>query len=205
MFRLTPAREEWLNTTHQELNWLGRYRMVEQDVKRKVITTEELQSLPWHFNFTPSAGGRGRHSLKQVRFSPNKIYVPGYPPMDYFLVDPIGNLPPDLSEGLESATHGDPGSPQRLGRMRQLLSSLMSLPGSPLYSMNDGMQHAARDQCLQIANFPPHYVQRIESTKDWLINNNNVQIVSCGPDGVLGDYDEFGFLTDRSARPDEAE
>lgn len=201
MYRLTSAREAWLdaNDSTRELTWKKRYQLFQADAKRTVIMPEELQQLPWHFNFTPQAGGRGRHSLKQVRFSSRKIYVPGYPPLDFFLFDPVPAnhaALPDVSAG-STANAGDPSSPQRLGRIHQLLSSLMSLPGSS-DSTSDGTQHTAREQCLQIANFPPHYVKRIVRTRDWLIYNDNVQIVSCGPDGVLGEYDERGFLTDLS-------
>ena len=57
---------------------------------------------------------------------------------------------------------------------------------------------------MQIANFPPHRVQRLQNTREWLIYNGNVTIVSCGPDG-LGEYDERGFLTDLSMEEREEE
>ena len=52
---------------------------------------------------------------------------------------------------------------------------------------------------VQIANFPPHWVERIAATREWLVYNDNVTFVSCpaGSDGP-GAYDERGFLTDLS-------
>ena len=60
MYRLTSAREAWLdaNDSTRELTWKKRYQLFQADAKRTVIMPEELQQLPWHFNFTPQAGGR---------------------------------------------------------------------------------------------------------------------------------------------------
>lgn len=197
-YRLTAEVEAQLDTKHPGTSWLARYRIVQADADRTLLTQEELETLTWHFNFTPGAGGRGRQTLKSVRFTERKIYVPGYPPLDYFLVDPVPAQSVDEAIAEFSASgEADPNSPQRLGHLRQLLSALMANP-----------QHRAslpgQEQCVQIANFPPHRVQRLQNTREWLIYNGNVTIVSCGPDG-LGEYDERGFLTDLSMEEREEE
>ena len=54
-FALTTEREQWL-VANQPMTWQQRYLFFEADAKRTVISDAELQSLTWHFNFTPSAG-----------------------------------------------------------------------------------------------------------------------------------------------------
>jgi len=54
-FRLTPARERWLDA-NQPLTWQRRYYFFEADAKRTTISDAELQTLTWLFNFTPAAG-----------------------------------------------------------------------------------------------------------------------------------------------------
>lgn len=45
--------------------------------------------------------------------------------------------------------------------------------------------------CLDVANFPPHYVKRLDSW-EWEITNDNVTFVSCVDENV--DYNKRGFL-----------
>ena len=73
------------------------------------------------------------------------------------------------------------------------MSTLLSSPGSSGSPATEAVR-----QSIQIANFPPHWIERIEPSKEWLIYNDNVTIVSCGPQG-LGPYDDRGFITDQTA------
>lgn len=50
---------------------------------------------------------------------------------------------------------------------------------------------SADGKVLDIANFPPHYVRRLD-TWEWEITNDNVTLVSCVDDDVQ--YSERGFL-----------
>ena len=53
--------------------------------------------------------------------------------------------------------------------------------------------HTTIEQQVLIANFPPHYVRRLDDG-EWLIFNDNVAFVSCAGEEP-GSYDERGFLT----------
>jgi len=63
-FRLTPEREQWL-LNHVQPDWVARYRFSLREILRTTITTEELQTFNWHFNFTPAGpchtGSRALH------------------------------------------------------------------------------------------------------------------------------------------------
>lgn len=54
-------------------------------------------------------------------------------------------------------------------------------------------QLASMTQTLQIANFPPHHIERLDNG-EWLIYNENVTLVSCQPDQECT-YNKRGFLT----------
>jgi hypothetical protein len=88
---------------------------------------------------------------------------------------------------------GEVGYP-RLSAIRSLMSQLLSGATAPA-TARSGRRPIQR-QTLQIHNFPPHWVERLPETREWLIYNDNVTFVSCGPDGQPGSYDERGFLTD---------
>ena len=76
------------------------------------------------------------------------------------------------------------GGRSTLGALRSLLASLAS------YALPEG---EPSPQCVQIANFPPHWVRRLDDG-EWLVYNDNVSFVSCvGPEP--GTYDERGFLS----------
>ena len=86
-FRLTPEREQWL-LNHVQPDWVARYRFSLREILRTTITTEELQTFNWHFNFTPAAGGRGRATLVRARFTKTHVVLPNYPPLPYMLHTP---------------------------------------------------------------------------------------------------------------------
>ena len=222
-YALTPAREAWLAEQHATLDWRGRYRHFEADASRTILTLEEMKSLNWHFNFTATAGGRGQATLKEARFT-SKLIVPGYPPLDYHLVplmEPNWLTEAESSSesideaeanggGSSSSGGGGDGSggdssqhPRRgISAIRSLMSSLLSnsaMAGGEGFGGSSGV--ASRRQVVQIANFPPHWVERLMDTREWLIYNDNVTFVSCPPDAGPGTYDERGFLTD--ANPPE--
>ena len=164
-FRLTPEREQWL-LNHVQPDWVARYRFSLREIIRTTITTEELQTLNWHFNFTPAAGGRGRATLVRARFTKTHVVLPNYPPLPYML-----HMPSEV----EAAANEGEGS-----------TSADEMPTA-----------SPTPQCLQIANFPGHCVQRLEDG-EWLVYNHNVSFVSCvGTEPSA--FDQRGFLTVPSA------
>ena len=229
-YALTQAREAALDAQFPGASWRNKYRHCEADAARTMITAEEIKELHWHFNFTAPAGGRGRSTLKQARFSATSLFVPGYPPLEYHLVPLPGpeaeggyeeeDLEDVSAEGGGSGGGGGSGagssssgssssgganeSPRRaISAIRSLMSKLLSSSGAT----DDGsarVGRAPRQQIVQIANFPPHWVERLEDSREWLIYNDNVTFVSCGPDGEPGNYDERGFLTDLNPVPPPA-
>ena len=198
-FRLTPEREQWL-LNHVQPDWVARYRFSLREIIRTTITTEELQTLNWHFNFTPAAGGRGRATLVRARFTKTHVVLPNYPPLPYMLHMPSEvEAAANEGEGSTSADESSGGGSESGGGGRTLRSLLASLV-SRLHVMDGGRQMPTASptpQCLQIANFPGHCVQRLEDG-EWLVYNHNVSFVSCvGTEPSA--FDQRGFLTVPSA------
>lgn len=82
-------RWENLRKSHANLTtktWKQRYLWVGADYSRTLITTEELETRLWYFNFTPESGGRGLETMRKCGFFRNNMFVPGYPPLGYELV-----------------------------------------------------------------------------------------------------------------------
>ena len=191
-YRLTPTREAWLHKhkVYTDYSWQARYRHFQSDAARTTLTAEEMRDLSWHFNFTVSAGGRGRATLKPARFSETKLYVPGYPPLDYSLVD-LAIEAPDVSDDAKCGSSGS-GSPSAdLQQVSEKLQQMLGITCAPKSVLGP------TTQMLQINSFPPHIVERLASSREWLVYNDNVTFVSCvsheeGP----GSWDERGFLTD---------
>ena len=227
-YALTPQREAHLAQRHPTMGWKARYRHFEADARRQHITQEELRELGWHFNFTPFAGGRGRATLKQARFTATKLHVPSYPPLDYqltwvpqgldeidprvasFLLTQAAAAGVDISDGAagsgsgEGGEGGASGSGAAVGDEQQAVSAIQRALSSLLAT--HGREHAteaasaARRQTLRISNFPPHWIRRLDDTREWVIYNDNVTLVSCPPGTKEPNpsYDERGFLTDLS-------
>ena len=84
-YKLTPTRMEWINENLSNMTWKDRYVWGEEDVRRTRITWEELGSLKWFFNFTPSSGGRGRATLQKCSFQQGFLFLSQYLPMPYRL------------------------------------------------------------------------------------------------------------------------
>jgi hypothetical protein len=84
-YRLSESRLVWINEHQSHLDWKGRYIWAEEDVARSRITWEELESLKWFFNFTPTAGGRGDETLQPCRFLQGFLFLSQYLPMPYRL------------------------------------------------------------------------------------------------------------------------
>jgi len=103
-------------------------------------------------------------------------------------------------EGSTSAGESSGGGSEKGGgsgrTLRRILASLVSH-----LNVMDGGRHlptaSPTPQCLQIANFPGHCVQRLEDG-EWLVYNHNVSFVSCvGTEPSA--FDQRGFLTVPSA------
>jgi len=141
-FHLTPERARLLAMSSKNVTWREHYMQAFAEGRRQSLRPEELNTLRWAFNFTPSAGGRGTASMQFAEFqaraagaADGHLILRGYPPLPYEL--------------------------------------------------------SACGKVLDIANFPPHYVRRLD-TWEWEITNSNVTFVSCFNDDVQ--YSERGFL-----------
>jgi len=141
-FHLTPELARHLAMSSKAATWREHYMQALLDGHRQNLRPEELNTLRWAFNFTPSAGGRGSASMQFVEFraaaaggATGHLIMKGYPPLPYELIE-------------------------------------------------DGT-------VLDIANFPPHYVRRLD-TWEWEITNDNVTFASCFNDDVQ--YSDRGFL-----------
>lgn len=185
-YKLSPAREAWLEERLPATTWCARYQHTETDAARTTMTHEDVCSLNWHFNFTPSAGGQGKKSLMKASFSETQLFIPEFAPLDYQLVTPggIGAAAP------EAAGDGNGGA---LYAFHSLVTQLLTGAGEAAAAGGGG--DGTQRQFLQISHFPPHWVERLADSRCWLVYNDNVTLVSCGPDFEPGDYDERGFLT----------
>ena len=226
-YRLTDARERWLDVelpleharpprwpcrvkaveAPSPLGWLGRYRWVELDALRTRLIDEDLTRQCWYFNFSPSAGGRGRATLARATFgSDGWLSVPNYPPLPYALADLQVVMQDDyeanvmLDNMVVEQAANQPGGDADAGAYHELqdeeLDQLLGDGGD-----NGGGGGAPRGrrtrQALLINNFPPHYIRRLPKSREWVVANDNVTFVSCA-EGELPAFDERGFLTDLS-------
>ena len=181
-YRLSAERVRWLDAQETlPRAWIGRYRHFEADALRTEISAAELIELSWNFNFTPQAGGRGRESLVPARFSDAHLHVPGYPPLPYA-----------LRSGSGASTGGPEASSvaAALSTVRALMTSLLST--EPEAAAPAGSE--VEPQQMLIAHFPPHRIRRYREEMEWVIENENVNIVSCAA-GSIGSFDENSFLT----------
>jgi len=67
--------------------WTSVSPCVAADAARTSITIAELVHHHWFFNFSPSAGGQGRLTLRQARFTDQQVFLTGYPALPYELVE----------------------------------------------------------------------------------------------------------------------
>ena len=104
-YNLTAEREEELNKTLVALNWRDRYLYYEFETRRPCPTEEDLDTLRFHFNFTPLAGGQGIRSLRPACFSHGRLLVPGYPPLPYRLIDPPPHPPTPSTPAASTSLH----------------------------------------------------------------------------------------------------
>jgi len=82
-------RWEHLRKSHPRLvgkTWKQRYLWVSKDFRRTTMTTDELESACWYFNYTPQAGGLGSETLTRCFFRSGIMAVQGFPPLPCRLV-----------------------------------------------------------------------------------------------------------------------
>ena len=189
MYRTTSDHEPQSQPQTAPRSWRCRYAAVEEQAARTMLTPEEMQSMRWLFNYTPEAGGRGRSSVMEARFIFNhglRLVLDGYSSLPC-LLDASPSTVPDShatgdSDDPENQLDVDFPAPAAAAALRQL---------EVVAACKDISQ-----QRLIIANFPPHSVSRIDSTREWLITNQNVTFVSChdADPTSLGSYTDRGFL-----------
>ena len=190
MYALTPERELALNSAEStaQLSWKRRYFWVPREAQRVVLTEAEMSSLRWLFNFTAHAGGQGLATLKEARFVNSHLLLPGFPPLPYALT----RLP-----SMEHATdndHDTSASTTPIESSVERNPSNLSARASSA-SQASGLSFLQPQQAVRIANFPPHIVERVPSTREWLISNDNVTVVSChAADGGYGTFTDRNFL-----------
>lgn len=192
MYALTPDREAALEASEAtaQLDWKRRYGWVCWEAQRTVLTEAELGSMRWLFNFTARAGGRGRATLKEARFANSNLMLPGFPPLPYTLV----HLPGARLPRYDAEADGR-GLPAFVLPRRASVAASVDLPcaasGEP----------PPPEQVVCISNFPPHTVERVPSTREWLVSNANATLLSChAADGGFGSYTDRNFL---DAPPDD--
>jgi hypothetical protein len=208
MYALTPEHETALDAAEAtaQIDWKRRYGWMCREAQRTVLTEAELGSMRWLFNFTARAGGRGRATLKEARFVDSNLMLPGFPPLPYTLVPISGAQVP--RDDAEADGRGLPAFVPRL------LERAMGVPvaGGAWSGVASGTPPQPPPQPLStpppppaqavcISNFPPHTVARVPSTREWLVSNANVTLVSChATDGGFGSYTDRNFL---DAPPDD--
>ena len=70
--------------------WKEAYRFVHRDVRRNWLNNREAESMEWYFNYTPQVGGRGKQTLKKLRFSGGFLELEGHAPLPYRLTSSGG-------------------------------------------------------------------------------------------------------------------
>ena len=149
--------------------WKDRYKWVECDFRRTEITQEELETLEWHFNFLPWAGGNsnGTGTRSPAYFHRNCLYLVNYlwiyPSLNFeVLTYDTDNLSVDdifFRAGLEVVL-GEP--------LRQAI----------IFAGTSNPRHSTT-QYVQVSLFPPHYIART-SEGGWVLWNENVVFCSAG-------------------------
>ena len=180
-FQLTPAREAWL-AENLPVSWQRRYWFFRRDAARSTISSCELTTLPWMFNFAPSAGGHGALTHRPARFVDNGdncgvglLHLEGYPPLAYRL-DPLPVDQPRPEDPIDVSSIEPQHRPWRgpLTMVQHMLQVLFLTDASEAA----GARGITVTQQLLIANFPPHKVERLEAAWEWMISNQNVVFVS---------------------------
>ena len=173
-FALTPAREAWLKE-NLALSWQQRYIFFEHDAARSAISSCELNTLEWTFNFAQAAGGCGPLSRQRARFVDDgdnrgrgELHLAGYPPLPYRLE------PEDTAPASQQPDSMVARAAERWFRPLTLIQQMMQ----SLALGAAASAEPAAPQTLLIANFPPHNVQRLEAEWEWMIFNDNVTFVS---------------------------
>ena len=140
--------------------------------------------LTWFFNFTHAGGGRGKSTVVRVHFDGSHCQLPNYPRLPYALHGEASTCSwesgsdearaeagarPQSSEGAVSGADGSGGggggggeSRRGPGRALSALRSMLSLHEMPKPDFEDSMDlEVPRQQFVQIADFPPHWVRRL--------------------------------------------
>lgn len=160
-------------------------------------------------------------SVRRVRFRDGALTdVPGFPPLNYTL-DPPAPPPfhPDGSDPLQAQPRGIIGPPTVIESLLSVLSrtflsrahepqppeerlyTWLQPPAAASASPAAATSHRPPAQSLLIANFPPHAVDRISETWEWVIGNDNVTFVSAAEDAPPR-YFERGFMRAGEAFPE---
>lgn len=169
--------------------WKGRYEWVERDFRRTEITQDDLESLEWHFNFLPWAGGssNGTGTRSLAYFHQGRLFILKYlwmyPSLNYEVITRNTEIDSREDANLRGGLEEVILEPLRLA----VISAGTS---SPRYS---------DIQYIQISSFPPHFVART-SVGGWILWNENVVFFSAGlprgeqmPDQLEMHIDMFRF------------
>lgn len=209
-YKLTAEREEKLNISFDSVSWRDRYLYFEFETRRCSLGAPELETMSFHFNFTPPAGGRGQESLRGAYFSKGSLFIPEYPPLPYILLPshPVHLHPTDPPDADSDDTNAlRPDSRLQLpfepapNSCHALLRTLKELRHT--LAEWELKNTSAQKQQLLIANFPLHEVSRFSPEMEWVVSNDNVTVVSCH-EGHLGSFDRNGFLTVPAPPPEPA-
>ena len=191
-----------------DASWKLRFMHIDSENKRRNITEAELsegsdQSLRWLFNFKPAAGGASTATIQEGRFvseeredAQGSLHMQGYPPLPYKLVDHLCSI------CAQPAT-------QKCSRCRRVWYCSRQCQRAAWKEHKDecavlaqlgetgssqAAAAAAEPQCLKIANFPNHFVKRLQNW-EWIIENDNVVLMSFPSDAEIPErhspeYDE---------------
>ena len=193
-FELTSTREAWL-ADNLPLSWQERYWFFRYDAARCTISSCELSTLQWTFNFAPSAGGRGALTRRPARFVDNgdncgagMLHLDGYPPLAYRLDPlPVDQPRPEDPTGMGSK------EPRRLWRgpltMVQHMLQALFLADAPEERAASAVRSVTASQHLLIANFPPHSCLDMSTAVACLNSEGNVSRIKYRVRHVVGRAD----------------
>lgn len=94
-YELTPERLDKLNKQCSNVTWKDHYRRVERDATRMTLKKSDLLDLCWFLSFVLSGvRGETNSDIQRVQFTSDALFVPGYPPLNYEIVN---ETPPSSS------------------------------------------------------------------------------------------------------------
>jgi len=103
-YELTPERLDKLNHHCSSATWKDHYQRVELDATRMTLKKSDLFDLCWFLSFALSGvRGETRSDIQRVHFNSDALFVPGYPPLNYNIV----NETPPSSSHIRKSRMGD--------------------------------------------------------------------------------------------------